>query len=271
MTGIRSVSLGLLVSASCALTQVHAQAESGLPPHCQVSPSGGELTGRVVRERDTAGVAVAVVQLIGTGCQVTTGPDGSFRFAGLAEGTYLLLVRAIGFSLSDSITIAVTRSRVATVMVPLSSTGPIRIDPAVVLECADRAYSEGAPPAPDDSLLVMALCIALGPTPLGPTSGLCVEWGDPHAALLGRFQWHPARPVRSSECAWDDERWTLHHPMGNEGVRVSARIPQQTDSTATIELGIVSHPLAGYGMRCPVMRTYAGWMPYRWCYRTWVS
>jgi Carboxypeptidase regulatory-like domain len=270
MPSIWRVPLIVLASLCGGVPQLHGQVDSAIASQCQPDTSGGQLTGRVFREHDSAAVATALVRLRGTGCQVTTGPEGVFRFRGLPDGTYVLVVRAIGFSRSDSITATVAAGQVTTVGVPLLSAGdfgsPLPIDPTRVVACAERAYAVGAPPSTTDSLLIVALCIALG-----EEASHCVAWDDMHAPLLKRFQWHPGRPVRASACTEDTEDWVLRHPSGAEAVHVTAEVTEYTDSTATIEIGSVAHLLGGQGRKCPVTRTSAGWTPYRWCYRTWIS
>lgn len=270
MPRVRNVLVIGVALLCCGGVQLHAQGDPARLAHCRTSASGGQLTGRVFREGDTAAVPAALVQLVGTGCQITAGLDGSFRFTGLPDGTYVLFVRAIGFSWSDSITATIIAGRPATVDVPLLSTGdfgsPIPVDPPRVVSCAERAYAVGAPPSTTDSLLILALCTALK-----NVTGHCVAWDDTQASLLKRFQWHPGRPVRASACTEDTEHWGLRDPSGAEAVRITAEVAEYTDSTATIEIGFIPGLLGGYGMKCPLTRTSAGWTPYRWCYGTWIS
>jgi len=61
------------------------------------SAGGAQLSGLVV---DTTGVQLpgVQVQVIGSGLTMTTADNGRFLFAGLAQGTYLLRARRIGFA-----------------------------------------------------------------------------------------------------------------------------------------------------------------------------
>ena len=58
----------------------------------------GSITGNVLNQRDAQPIAAASLQLSGLAEQsVSSGPDGSFAFINLAEGSYDLIVTKDGF------------------------------------------------------------------------------------------------------------------------------------------------------------------------------
>jgi hypothetical protein len=188
-----------------------------------------------------------------------------------------LLVSAIGFSPSDSISVTVAAGRSTTIVVPLTDFNdamPIPLDTVWVLSCVARA-SEGSALAAPDSLVVLALCVGLGLAP--PDSRFCLEWNQPEVRLLRRFAWRGPTLVPATDCTVHSEmtdsewRWRLEHPAGGDGVFLSAGVFEGTGTTATIAVGFVSAPLGGHGVSCEVRRTSKGWVPSRWCYRTWIS
>jgi hypothetical protein len=58
---------------------------------------GAVVSGRVTPEHDTVGIADIEVELVGSGMRASTDAKGRFRFAGVAEGSYDLRVRSVGY------------------------------------------------------------------------------------------------------------------------------------------------------------------------------
>ena len=89
---------------------------------------GFEVSGRVI---DEAGAGIATSQLllvagIGSGMlTATSGPDGSFRFAGVQEGTFRLSARKTGYATPQPTTVTVSGSSVGGLEVKLTAGGVI--------------------------------------------------------------------------------------------------------------------------------------------------
>lgn len=69
-----------------------------VPLAAQSTASPGLLRGRVVEARDTIGVAVASVDVLGTSRSVTATRTGDFEIRGLANGRHTLVVRRLGYT-----------------------------------------------------------------------------------------------------------------------------------------------------------------------------
>jgi hypothetical protein len=61
------------------------------------APKGAVVSGRVTPEHDTVGISGIEVELVGSGMRASTDARGRFRFAGVAEGSYDLRVRSVGY------------------------------------------------------------------------------------------------------------------------------------------------------------------------------
>lgn len=72
----------------------------GVELHAQ-APSPGVLRGRVFEARDTIGVAVASIDVVGSGRSVTATSTGDFEMRGLPDGRYTLQVRRLGYARRD--------------------------------------------------------------------------------------------------------------------------------------------------------------------------
>lgn len=73
----------------------------GVELHAQASPSPGVLRGRVFEARDTIGVEVASIDVVGTGRSATATSTGDFEIRGLPDGRYILKVRRLGYAPRD--------------------------------------------------------------------------------------------------------------------------------------------------------------------------
>jgi carboxypeptidase family protein/TonB-dependent receptor-like protein len=58
---------------------------------------GAVVSGRITPEHDTVGIRGVEVELVGSGMRGYTDAKGQFRFAGVAEGSYDLSVRLVGY------------------------------------------------------------------------------------------------------------------------------------------------------------------------------
>ncbi len=75
-------------------------AVAGAEPQLTHPPStsrGAVVSGRITPEHDTVGIPGVEIELMGTGLRHYADNKGQFRFAGVAEGSYDLRVRSLGY------------------------------------------------------------------------------------------------------------------------------------------------------------------------------
>ena len=87
-----SLCLGI---ATCRGVPAAAQAQGSHLPHV------GAISGQIVDQQSRAPVLGATVNLIGTHLTTATDSGGRFRETGLAAGTYIIEVRAIGYGVTS--------------------------------------------------------------------------------------------------------------------------------------------------------------------------
>src|SRR2546426_4145679 len=57
----------------------------------------GEITGRVVNSRDSEPLALVQLELAGTSIRTVTAADGTFRFAAIPPGSFVLQATTVGY------------------------------------------------------------------------------------------------------------------------------------------------------------------------------
>jgi hypothetical protein len=82
---------------SAAAPAAVAGADSAAVKRPANAARGAVVSGRVTPEHDTVGIAGIEVELVGSGMRASTDAKGRFRFAGVAEGSYDLRVRSVGY------------------------------------------------------------------------------------------------------------------------------------------------------------------------------
>lgn len=98
-------------------------ASAPLPAQTGTGAIAGAVT-RATTSAPVAGARVRVVNVAGVETTVASGPDGSYRIAGLAAGSYLVSARGIGFRESPAIRIEVVARQTVQHTIELSGNAP---------------------------------------------------------------------------------------------------------------------------------------------------
>jgi hypothetical protein len=83
-----------VVAATTAPAAAPAETEAR---RSSITSRGAVVSGRITPEHDTVGIPGVEVELVGTGMRRYADGKGQFRFAGVAEGSYDIRVRSLGY------------------------------------------------------------------------------------------------------------------------------------------------------------------------------